>query len=346
MVVEESEKEVNSDLLSDACSRPGPAESGGRVRCGDVCNPDKDGCMSKEDHEVHLKLVLELLKKESNEELESTEDTIRNTVIYGIGWLQLTFHREFSKIVKTLTSLTQKNQKAEDFVVYYDASNQGLGRHYLHGMKSVIYTDHKSLQHVFDQKELNMRQRRWIVLFSDYDCDIRYHPEEATLVADALSRKERVKPRRVRIINAAWLGSTNGKKDGGLYFVDKIWIPLIGDVKTITIDVMHAMRYSVHLGADKIYYDLQEMYWWPEIPEWKWDKITMDFITKLTRSIGCYDTIWVIVDRLTKSAHFLTIREDYMLEKLSRLYINEIVARHGVLVSIISDCDGRLTSRF
>ncbi|GJV41759.1 putative reverse transcriptase domain-containing protein [Tanacetum coccineum] len=127
----------------------------------------------------------------------------------------------------------------EDFVVYCDASNQGLGcvlmqrgkviayasrqlkiheknytthdlelgavvfalktwRHYLYGTKSVIYTDHKSLQHIFDQKELNMRQRRWIELFNDYECEIRYHPSKENVVADALSRKERLTPRRVR----------------------------------------------------------------------------------------------------------------------------------------------------
>ncbi|GKB03637.1 putative reverse transcriptase domain-containing protein [Tanacetum coccineum] len=73
--------------------------------------------------------------------------------------------------------------------------------HYLYGTKSVIYTDHKSLQHIFSQKELNMRQRRWIELFSDYDCEICYHPGKANVVADALSRKERVKPKRVRAMN-------------------------------------------------------------------------------------------------------------------------------------------------
>nr|GEZ99835.1 hypothetical protein [Tanacetum cinerariifolium] len=77
-----------------------------------------------------------------------------------------------------------------------------------------------------------------------------------------------------------------------------------------------------------------------EIPEWKWDNITMDFITKLPRSKSRHDTIWVIVDRLTKSAHFLAIREDYSMEKLSILYIDEIVARHGVPMSIILDRDG------
>ncbi|GKE84977.1 putative reverse transcriptase domain-containing protein, partial [Tanacetum coccineum] len=107
----------------------------------------------------------------------------------------------------------------EDFVVYCDASRIGLGyvlmqrelgavvfalniwRHYLYGTKSVIYTDHKSLQHIFSQKALNMRQRHWIELFSDYDCEIRYHPGKANVVVDALSRKERVKPKRVRVMN-------------------------------------------------------------------------------------------------------------------------------------------------
>lgn len=74
-------------------------------------------------------------------------------------------------------------------------------RHYLYGTQSIVYTDHKSLQHIFDQKELNMRQRRWMELLSDYDCDIRYHPGKANVVADALSRKERIKQRRIRAMN-------------------------------------------------------------------------------------------------------------------------------------------------
>ncbi|GKF66444.1 putative reverse transcriptase domain-containing protein, partial [Tanacetum coccineum] len=83
-----------------------------------------------------------------------------------------------------------------------------------------------------------------------------------------------------------------------------------------------------------------------EILEWKWENITMDFINKLSRTNSGNDLIWVIVDRVTKSAHFLAIRENYKTERLARLYINEIVARHGVPASIISDCDNYLTSRF
>ncbi|GJW11190.1 putative reverse transcriptase domain-containing protein [Tanacetum coccineum] len=275
-------------------------------------------------------------------------------------------------------------------------------RRYLYGTKSVIYTDHKSHQHIFDQKELNMRQRRWIELFSDYECEIRYHPGKANVVADALSRKERMKPRRVRamamtiqsrvkeMILAAQSEAfkqenvlverlhgldqqMERKEDRSLYFMDMIWVPLVGDVRMVILDEAHKSKFFVHPGADKMYHDLRDMYWWPgmkrdiaiyvskcstcakvkaehqrpsgllqqpEIPEWRWNKIIMDLITKLPRSRNRHDVIWVIVDRLTKLAHFLAIREDFNTEKLVRLYIDVIVVRHGVPVSIISDRDG------
>ncbi|GKA73458.1 putative reverse transcriptase domain-containing protein [Tanacetum coccineum] len=166
-----------------------------------------------------------------------------------------------------------------------------IWRHYLYGTKSVIYTDHKSLQHIFSQKELNMRQRRWIELFSDYDCEIRYHPGKANVVADALSRKERVKPKRVRAMNMILQSSIKDRilaaqkeavdefaglqkgldemieqrSDGTLYYLDRIWVPLKGEVRTLIMDEAHKSKYSIHPGADKMYYDLRDRYWWPRM---------------------------------------------------------------------------------
>ncbi|GJS24935.1 putative reverse transcriptase domain-containing protein [Tanacetum coccineum] len=165
--------------------------------------------------------------------------------------------------------------------------------------------------------------------------------------------------------------------DGGIYFFDRIWIPSVGGIRKLIMDEVHTSRYSVHPSTNKMYYDLRDLYWWPgmkrdiaeyvskcltcskikaeyqkplgllqqpEMLKWKWEKITMDLVTKFPKSSSRYDAIWVIVDRLTKSTHFLPTREDYKTKKLARIYINKIVARHGVPVSIISDRDGRFAS--
>ncbi|GJX19304.1 putative reverse transcriptase domain-containing protein [Tanacetum coccineum] len=289
-----------------------------------------------------------------------------------------------------------------------------IWRHYLYGTKCTVFTDHKSLQHILDQKELNMRQRRWLELLSDYDCEIRYHPGKANVVADALSRKERIKPLRVRalvmtisldlpkqILNA----QTEAQKpenlknedvggmirkdipkeklepraDGTLCLNGRSWLPCYGDLRTVIMHESHKSKYSIHPGSDKMYQDMKKLYWWPnmkadiatyvskcltcarvkaehqrpsgllvqpEIPQWKWDNITMDFVTKLPKSSQGYDTIWVIVDRLTKSAIFVPMRETDPMEKLARMYLKEVVTRHGIPVSIICDRDPRFASNF
>ncbi|GJT29687.1 putative reverse transcriptase domain-containing protein [Tanacetum coccineum] len=147
-----------------------------------------------------------------------------------------------------------------------------IRRHYLYGTKSVIYTDHKRLQYIFDQKDLNMRQRRWIELLSDYECEIKYHPGKANVVADALSRKERLKPRRGEASKdlkapAKWLRGLEThfeqRNDGGIYFLGRIWIPSVGGVRKLIMDEAHTSRYSIQPGADKMYHDLRDLYWWP-----------------------------------------------------------------------------------
>ncbi|GKD95293.1 putative reverse transcriptase domain-containing protein [Tanacetum coccineum] len=112
----------------------------------------------------------------------------------------------------------------------------------------------------------------------------------------------------------------------------------------------HKSKYSIHPGSDKMYQDLKKLYWWPnmkaEIATYKWERITMDFIVGLPRTPSGYDSIWVIVDRLTKSAHFLPVKTTDSMEKLTQLYLKEIVCRHGVPISIISDRDSKFASRF
>ncbi|GKD80812.1 putative reverse transcriptase domain-containing protein [Tanacetum coccineum] len=134
-----------------------------------------------------------------------------------------------------------------------------------------------------------MRQCRWIELFGDYDCEIRYHPGKENVVADALSRKERVKPKRVRAMNMTLQKSIKDRmlasqkeavdesarlqkgldemieqrSDGTLYYLNRIWVPLKGDVRTLIMDKAHKSNYSVHPRADKMYYNLRDRYWWP-----------------------------------------------------------------------------------
>ncbi|GJR68219.1 hypothetical protein Tco_0014284 [Tanacetum coccineum] len=118
-----------------------------------------------------------------------------------------------------------------------------------------------------------MRQRCWIEFFSDYDCEIRYHPGKANVVADALSRKERVKPKRVRAMNKGLDEMMELRNDEALYYLDRIWVPLKGDVRTLIMGEAQKSKYSIHLGVDKMYYDLRDrssgLLQQPEIPEWK-----------------------------------------------------------------------------
>ncbi|GKE79852.1 putative reverse transcriptase domain-containing protein, partial [Tanacetum coccineum] len=231
---------------------------------------------------------------------------------------------------------------SKDFVVYCDASHKGLGA-------------------VLIQRE----KHRWLELLSDYDCQIRYHPGKANVVADALSRKEKSKPLRVQalvitigldlpkqILNAQTEAQKpeniknedvggmlveNSKDpeklrteklkpcaDGTLCLNGRSWLPCYGDLRTVIMHESHKYKYSIHPGSDKMYQDMKKLYWRPnmkadiatyvskcltcakvkakhqrpsgllvksDIPQWKWDNITMDFVTKLPKSSQGYDTI-------------------------------------------------------
>ncbi|GJS25941.1 putative reverse transcriptase domain-containing protein [Tanacetum coccineum] len=264
-----------------------------------------------------------------------------------------------------------------------------------------------------------MRQRRWLELLSDYDCEIRYHPGKANVVADALSRKER-EPLRVRALvmtigldlpKQILKAQTEARKpenikkedvggilvenskdpeklrteklepraDGTMCLNGRSWLPCYGNLRTVIMHESHKSKYSIHPGSDKMYQDMKKLYWWPnmkaniatyvskcltcakvkaehqrpsgllvqpEIPQWKWDNITMDFVTKLPKSSQGYDTIWVIGSRLTKSAIFMPMRETDPMDKLARMYLKEVVTKHGIPVSIICDRDPRFASNF
>nr|GEW91034.1 reverse transcriptase domain-containing protein [Tanacetum cinerariifolium] len=129
---------------------------------------------------------------------------------------------------------------------------------------------------------------------------------------------------------------------------NRSWVPCFGDLRTLIMHESHKTKYSIHPGSDQMYQDLKQLYWWPNMKAniGTYEKITMDFITKLPKNTNDYDTIWVIVDRLTKSAHFLPMRENDPMEKLIKLYMRKVVTQHGVPVSIIFDRDGRFTSLF
>ncbi|KAL8114622.1 hypothetical protein AgCh_021469 [Apium graveolens] len=144
---------------------------------------------------------------------------------------------------------------------------------------------------------------------------------------------------------------TQKDSKGMFRFSSRLWIPNISERKNEVLREAHNYRFSIHPGSIKMYKDLKKNLWWPRMRKeiadwWKWEEIAMDFVVGLPKTKSNHDTIWVIIDRLTKSAHFLPINERYSLERLVKIYLDEIVTKHGVPVSIILDRDPRFNSRF
>ncbi|GKB45974.1 putative reverse transcriptase domain-containing protein, partial [Tanacetum coccineum] len=184
-----------------------------------------------------------------------------------------------------------------------------LWRHYLYGTKCVVFTDHKSLRYILNQKELNLRQRRWIELLSDYDCEIWYHHGKANVVADVLIRKGRDKPLHVRAlmmtvhndlpkqireaqgeamkrknVKAENLGRLikpifEFRPDGTRCFGNRVWLPRFGGLRDLVMHESHKSKYSIHPGSDKMYQDLKLLYWW--------SNMKADIATYVSKCLTC-----------------------------------------------------------
>ncbi|KAI3794916.1 hypothetical protein L1987_37557 [Smallanthus sonchifolius] len=278
------------------------------------------------DHVCHLKEVLEALKKEKLYAKfskwrsglgNSTQDEAfkelkkrltqapvlalpegnEDLVVYsdasgqGLGCVLMQRGRVIAYASRQL-KIHEANYRTHDLELAAVVFALKIWRHYLYGAKFTIYSDHKSLKYFFEQKELNMRQRRWLELLKDYDCEIIYHPGKANVVANALSRKDVPTPIRVkacqlvvtsdvmREIEKAQdeaLKKENIKKERKVGQQDKleyntlgvrtrfgrVWIPMSGELRTKILDEAHKSRYSIHPGTNKMYQDLRKEYWWP-----------------------------------------------------------------------------------
>ncbi|GKB88358.1 putative reverse transcriptase domain-containing protein [Tanacetum coccineum] len=224
-----------------------------------------------------------------------------------------------------------------------------IWRHYLYGTKCTVFTDHKSLQHILNQKELNMRQRRWLELLSDYDCDIRYHPGKANVIADALSRKEREPPLRVRALVMTIVENSKdseklrtekleSRADGTLCLNGRSWLPCYGDLRTVVMHEFHKLKYSIHSGSEKMYQDMKKLYWWPNMKE--------NITTYVSKCLTCAKVKAEHQRPSGLSAIFVPIRETDLMDKLARMYLKEVVTRHGIPLLIICDRDPRFASNF
>ncbi|GKA80839.1 putative reverse transcriptase domain-containing protein [Tanacetum coccineum] len=309
---------------------------------------------NKQEHEEHLKLILELLKKEKwYAKFSKCEFWIPKVQFLGHVIDSKGIHVDPAKIesikdwaspkspteIRQFLGLGAVLMQREKVIAYasrqlkiheknYTTHDLELGavlvrsqdiETLLYGTKCKVFTDHMSLHHTRSERELEHEQRRWS------------------------------------------------------------WLPCYGDLRTVIMHESHKSKYSIHPGSDKMYQDMKKLYWWPnmkaniatyvskcltcakvkaehqrpsgllvqpDIPQWKWDNITMDFVTKLPKSSQGYDTIWVIVDRLTKSAIFVPMRETNPMDKLARMYLKEVVTRHGIPLSIICDRDPRFALNF
>ncbi|GJV35591.1 putative reverse transcriptase domain-containing protein [Tanacetum coccineum] len=356
---------------------------------------------NKEEHDEHLKTILNLLRSEKLYAKFSKCDFWLDSVQFLGRMIDSGgVHVDLAKIeaiknwsapttpteVRQFLGLAGYYRRKRNFVCIVMHSLKGIWCCFDAARKGDAYAlgQHRKNEEIIDHElgiwsSLGFALRQWRLLFVDTKMN-----GKANVVADALSRKDK-EPIRVRAlvvtvhnnlpkqIRNAQVEACKEENIGAEGFRGE------GEpFERSNLLESHKSKYSIHPGSDKMYHDLRKLYWWPnmkadiatyvskcltcakvkaehqkpsgllqqpEIPVWKWERITMDFITKLPRTPSGYDSIWVIV-AIDKSAHFIPMKGEYKMEKLTRLYLKEIVCRHGVPVSIISDRDPRFASRF
>nr|GEZ96381.1 putative reverse transcriptase domain-containing protein [Tanacetum cinerariifolium] len=301
---------------------------------------------TQEEHVEHLRIVLELIKKEklyamfSKCEFWLKEVQFLRHMINGLAGYYRRFIENFSKIAKSLTILTLKC-KTFDWGEEQELAFQTLKDTLCNAPVLALFDGPEDFVVIaYASRQLKIHENNYTthdlelgaIVFTLEIQDIIYME-----AADEFAGLHRGLDKMIE-----------HRSDRTLYYLDQIWVPLKGEVRTLIMDEAHKSKYYVHLGADKMYYDLRDRYWWPGMKKdiAEYEGIAMDFVTKLPRTSSGHDAIWVIVDRLTKSAHFLPMCEDYKMDRLARLYLNDIVVRHGMSISIISNRDSFFTLRF
>jgi hypothetical protein len=266
--------------------------------------------------------------------------------------------------------------------------------------------DHQSLKHLFTQRDLNARQRRWSEFMSEYDFGISYIKGKKNVVADALSRRPRVfslVPLKVNLRERVltqlqedswYLKFTSNLQSGrqldpkyerycleveGLFrYRGRMYILENGDIRSIILKEAHRSLYCVHPGVKKMYTDMRKIFFWVgmkrdvvhfvtkfleckqvkpdhhhppgllqqhDVPMSKWEVISMDFVVGLPLTSHRHNAILVIVDKLTKSAYFILIRDNYDVTDVACVFVSEVICLHGIPKNIILDRDSIFTSR-
>nr|GEY61457.1 reverse transcriptase domain-containing protein [Tanacetum cinerariifolium] len=338
---------------------------------------------NKEEHANHLRIILELPKKEKlyakfskcdfwinimqflghvinsqgihvdPAKIEAVKNWASPTAptevrqFLGLAGYYRKFIKDFLKIAKSLTELTQKNMK------YIWGENQ---------------------ESAFQLLKQNFCKASILALPEGNDDFVVYCDASHQAQTKAI-KEENIKAKNLQGMDKAF----EVRPDRTHCIKNRSWLPLFGNLRDLIMHESHKSKYSIYPGFDNMYQDLKKLYWWPnmkaiiaeyvkkcltcsgvkaecekpiglliqpDILTWKWEIITMDFVTKLPRTSNRHDIIWVIIDRLTKSAHFIPTRETDSMKTIIRLYVKEIVSWHGVPITIISNCDNHFTSRF